>query len=57
MRHNINNYDMEDVAEVECWIKEDEKKNSKMKCIAIKHHIILVMLCNKIILYFYILSL
>ena len=33
------------------------EENNKNEMYSNKHHIILVMLCNKIILYFYILSL
>ena len=46
---------MEDVDKFKCWIKWDEMKNSKNEMYSNKHHIILVMLGNKIILYFYIL--
>ena len=48
---------MEDVAKFKCWIKLDEKKNIKNEMYSNKHQINLVMLCNKITLYFYILSL
>ena len=43
MRQNINNYDMDDVAKFKCWIKWDENKIIKMKCIAI--NTILFYLC------------
>ena len=46
---------MEDVAEFKCQIKLDEKKKNKKY--NNKHQIIQIMLCNRIILYFYILFL
>ena len=46
---------MEDVAEFKFWIKQDEKKSNKNEMYSNKYQIILVMLCNRIILYYYIL--
>ena len=48
---------MEDMAEFKFWIKLDEKKNCKNEMYSNKHQIILVMICNRIILYYYILYL
>ena len=49
---------MEDVAKFKCQIKLDKKKKkSKNKKYYNKHQIIHIMLCNRIILYSYILFL
>ena len=46
---------MKDMVEFKCQIKLDEKKKNKKY--NNKHQIIQIMLCNRIILYFYILFL
>ena len=50
---------MEDVTKFKCWLKKDEKKKKKSKNIRYnnKYQIIQIMLCNRMLLYSYILSL
>ena len=50
---------MKDVTKFKCWLKRDEKKKKKSKNIRYnnKYQIIQIMLCNRMLLYSYILSL